>query len=295
VRGIRLLRIISIVGVVSALAFGCAITRSHSSTSGQTWLDEDHLKDISSRQTYNPPADLLELRQCADVLIQLYDQENLRMLATKIKIDFSNGKFPISDLAKYFPRHERDQAIGLAVVVVYGSFPADPGKPNLVYILPKLDKVFVDGGVKRRVYEIIPGVENFELDSAEEEVAELIRHINDKPYVHGDETPATEERIKIGLPALKYGTLDLLISDEPETRIRAWHVVERVTSAEMGYVPGKGWPNGPAEEESCRQLWRVNGSYEWDAPKEAREAAYQKWLEWLNQMGSVEPDRQGPQ
>jgi hypothetical protein len=127
------------------------------------------------------------------------------------------------------------------------------------------------------------------------QVADLVKHINDEPnLLHADITPAVENLIKIGRPALRYGTLELLNSDDLDTRMRAWQVVEGVTTAEMGFVVGEGWPKREdtlQQDEKWRQLWRANGSYKWDAPKEARDAAYQKWLQWLNRTDSGEPSQ----
>jgi hypothetical protein len=119
-----------------------------------------------------------------------------------------------------------------------------------------------------------------------EQVAQLIRHINEKPFLdHADWTFASFALVKIGRPALKYGVLDLLVSPEELTRLRAWRVVEGVTLAEMGFVQGQGWPKGQdslMQDEKWRELWRQNGSYDPDAPKEARDSAYKKWVQWLH-------------
>jgi hypothetical protein len=127
----------------------------------------------------------------------------------------------------------------------------------------------------------------------EETVRNLVRQINENPdLLHADWTTAVLKLIRIGRPALKYGALDLLLSDDELTRLRSWRVVEGVTMAEMGFVLGQGWPKGEnaqIRDEKWRQLWRSNGSYDADAPKEAREAAYQKWVSWLHK---TEADKQ---
>ena len=117
------------------------------------------------------------------------------------------------------------------------------------------------------------------------QVAELLKQINENPdLLHYDYTPAVYKLIGIGRPALRFGVLELLLSKDRDTRMHAQRVLEGVTLAEMGFERGYGWPNGENGQEKNKewqQLWESNGAYSFDAPEEVRQAAYDKWQQWL--------------
>ena len=122
-------------------------------------------------------------------------------------------------------------------------------------------------------------------------VAELTRHINDNPDIlHGERTPAVTKLIAIGRPSLKYGALELLLSDDESTRIRAWTVLEDIVSTELGYCDFKKSPEERHKAgDKFRQLLDTNGLYERDDVSEgARRASYEKWKRWL---GATDPPR----
>ena len=87
-------------------------------------------------------------------------------------------------------------------------------------------------------------------DSMKRQIEQLVNRINEKPDVlHSDYTPAVHQLIKIGLPALKNGVLELLLSNDDRTRMRAQRVLEEIALAKL-------------EEREQRKLWEANGSYD---------------------------------
>src|SRR5262249_20328998 len=112
-------------------------------------------------------------------------------------------------------------------------------------------------------------------------VEDLVKHINENPdFLHGDYTPAVWELIKIGLPSLKYGVLELLLSNNPEERIRAERVLTGVSMEVIGLRLGSG-PKDPSLETKWRDLWKANGSYDWSGSAESRGQSVIKWRQWV--------------
>lgn len=122
-----------------------------------------------------------------------------------------------------------------------------------------------------------------EANDLQAQIRGLLKRINKDPdKLHSDYTQAVNDLIKIGAPALKHGVLELLVSDDINTRMRAQRVLEGITMAEMGFVAGHGWQGGNREGEWSR-LWEANGSYDWHFAKQLRHASYQKWVQWVQQ------------
>lgn len=112
-------------------------------------------------------------------------------------------------------------------------------------------------------------------------VADLRERINDHPdLLHRDFTPAVNQLIEIGLPSLRYGTLDLLLSDDHDTRMRAWRVVWWIARSEVGFVRGRS-SNDPYVEKKWDDLLTSNGTCDEDTPMPQRRISYQKWLQWV--------------
>jgi len=112
-------------------------------------------------------------------------------------------------------------------------------------------------------------------------IRQLIRDIKLNPDpLHGESTPAFNELEKIGLPCLKYGVLEMLVSEDRSTRWQASSLVWVVTSAEYGFVPGRGWKSEQGEK-AFREFWVTMGAYSDDASAESRTRSYQKWAEWI--------------
>jgi hypothetical protein len=81
-------------------------------------------------------------------------------------------------------------------------------------------------------------------------VASALTRINDNPFVlHNDYTPAVEELIAIGEPALE-PTLTLILSDDRDTVEHAATAVGNILATMHGWVRGQGFAN-PEEE----MLW----------------------------------------
>jgi hypothetical protein len=113
------------------------------------------------------------------------------------------------------------------------------------------------------------------------EIRQLIRDIKKNPdMLHGEETPAFDELVRIGLPCLKYGVLEMLLSEEVDTRYGADCLVWSITSAKYGFVPGRGWKTDDGEK-AFREFWASMGAYSYDATIESRKQSYKKWAEWI--------------
>ncbi|HEY4114164.1 MAG TPA: hypothetical protein VGM17_08905 [Rhizomicrobium sp.] len=111
-------------------------------------------------------------------------------------------------------------------------------------------------------------------------INELLARLNEAPdKLHSDHTPAVEELIAQGetviAPVLPYAA----DGDEP-TRMRAQRVLEGITMASLGFVPGKGWPDAAAEDR-WRALWHSLGDLDWRAPAAQRVHAIALWQAWL--------------
>ena len=117
-------------------------------------------------------------------------------------------------------------------------------------------------------------------------VAELLQHINDHPALgHSEDTPAVNRLAAIGRPALHYGALELLLSDDYDTRVHAEAVLYTVVSQEMGFAPATDSTNAAHRlelQDSQQKLFKRNGDYSPDAPPAERQASYEKWVKWLH-------------
>jgi hypothetical protein len=116
-----------------------------------------------------------------------------------------------------------------------------------------------------------------------ESLDELVRTINDKPDVlHSDHTPAGDRLIKFGTPAIPR-MLDLMLSDDESTRLRAQRVLEGITLEKHGFVFGRGWPSGDSHKEDARfrAFWKSLGDLDWQASRTDRERAVKLWREWV--------------
>ena len=116
-------------------------------------------------------------------------------------------------------------------------------------------------------------------------VAELLKRIDEAPdELHVDLTPAANELVTIGRPALP-GLLNLMASSNEETRLHAQRAFEGILMVEMGFVPGRGFSN-PDGEDRFRALWAGQGSYDWNADEDARERSLAAWRAWLDEEDS---------
>ena len=114
-------------------------------------------------------------------------------------------------------------------------------------------------------------------------IQSLIAHINDDyDNLHPEYTPAVEDLIRIGMPALKHGVLDLLLSDSEETRYHAEAVLSDVSSELYGFHSGRGWQD-PSGQEEWKRLWGKMG-YSYKASPEVRKSAYLRWQKWLQEQ-----------
>lgn len=125
-----------------------------------------------------------------------------------------------------------------------------------------------------------PGPAEPALSPVDQRVRELCDRINEDPdLLHFDYTPAVHELIDIGAPAIP-PALDLMLSEDSDTRLRAERFLEGVTLKEHGFVFGQGWKK-PSSEGDWRQFWKRLGSIDYKASREERVASISLWRAWL--------------
>jgi hypothetical protein len=112
-------------------------------------------------------------------------------------------------------------------------------------------------------------------------IRDLIVRINDDiDVLHAEYTPAVHELIAIGLPSLRHGVLDLLLSEDIDTRYRAQTVLEGVTCNQYGSAMGRGWKN-ENQQTAWLELLEEMGSHNYKASLEERKTSYDRWARWL--------------
>ena len=111
----------------------------------------------------------------------------------------------------------------------------------------------------------------------------LIMTINDQPdKLHGDNTPAVRGLIKIGKPAIPK-LLDLMISGDTDTRLRAATALWGITANMYGAPEGQGWRR-PEDEARWRARLDDLGSLDWRDPQPKRETAVALWRQWYKKQ-----------
>lgn len=112
-------------------------------------------------------------------------------------------------------------------------------------------------------------------------VSACIRMINDAPDIlHGDLTPCVTALAEMGLIAVP-ALLDLMMHEDEITRLHAQRALEMNLSRRHGFRGGLGFPS-PAAEQQARAEWQANGNYDYAADAAARQAAVEKWRQWLS-------------
>jgi len=114
----------------------------------------------------------------------------------------------------------------------------------------------------------------------DERIEELVRTTDDRPDpLHFFSTPSVHKLIELGRPVIPR-MLDLMLSEEEDTRIRAMHVLLEVTMPMFGYIPGKGWPEHE-DHDRWEAFWKAMGNLDADQPRKQRERSVRLWYEWL--------------
>lgn len=117
---------------------------------------------------------------------------------------------------------------------------------------------------------------------SDETIAGLVAALDDDPNpLHADFTPSVMALIEAGLPGA-LAVLGRLDAAGRTTRLHAQRVLEGVAMRRLGWVPGRGYPDGAAGEARTRHLLAANGAYHADAPEAARADAVAKWRAWLD-------------
>ena len=183
-----------------------------------------------------------------------------------------------------------DAALALGVAVIPALLPLleaddDAVRAAAVYILAQLATPEVaepllratnDPGAAARAYAAV-GLARLQHPAA---LSACVQALNDAPDpLHLDITPAAQALGEMGLVAVP-AVLDLMLSEEPLTRLRAQRALELILSHRHGFQPARGFPT-PAAEERMRAEWQSNGNYDADQSPQERAAAVAKWRQWL--------------
>jgi hypothetical protein len=112
-------------------------------------------------------------------------------------------------------------------------------------------------------------------------VKKLLAVINEAPDpLHLDITPAVRELSERGLEAVP-GLLTLMLDSDSMTRLHAQRALEGVVNRRHGFRAGAGF-SAKADEKEARDLWRINGGYDFEASDSSRTVSVERWREWLD-------------
>jgi hypothetical protein len=116
------------------------------------------------------------------------------------------------------------------------------------------------------------------------DLAAALAAIDDEPDpVHNDITPAVRALGAMGLRAVP-PLLDLMLSENEDTRLHAQRALELVVYRRHGFEPGQGFPT--AEDEQAAREELLSAGYDHAAEPAAREAAVTRLRDWLERAGS---------
>jgi len=121
------------------------------------------------------------------------------------------------------------------------------------------------------------------------QIPSLVARINENyDPLHFDVTPAGMDLILLGLPALRHGALELIVSDDADTRLRGERVLYGIVSQQFGFVRGLGWRDRRGQER-CDELWEKNGGYDRNMPEPERRQCYAMWKDWVETVEELAP------
>jgi hypothetical protein len=119
-------------------------------------------------------------------------------------------------------------------------------------------------------------------------VQSLVARINENhDLLHSEVTSAGLDLQELGLPALRHGALELIVSDDRDTRRRGSYVLGSIVQDYFG-VSGRGWLDTRRREEFLR-LWQALGDYDHDLPEPERRECYRQWKAWLATVEELTP------
>jgi hypothetical protein len=120
-------------------------------------------------------------------------------------------------------------------------------------------------------------------------VQSLVARINENcDLLHTEVTPAGWDLAEMGLPALRYGALELIISDDVDARRRGEFVLAGIVERRFGFVPGLGWRQRDGQDR-CNELWDKHGGYDPDMPEFERRKCYEQWKAWVAVVDELAP------
>lgn len=113
-----------------------------------------------------------------------------------------------------------------------------------------------------------------------EPLEDLIRSINDNPnHLYREFTPSVNKLIERGDPAIPR-ILDLIESNNKDTRLRAITVLRGITLQQHGCALSRGWRD-KSDEARFYDLWISLGDLSEYAPRADRVLAVKLWRAWL--------------
>jgi hypothetical protein len=115
----------------------------------------------------------------------------------------------------------------------------------------------------------------------DEDIRQLVAKIDESPdALHLDVTPAVTELGKKGLRIIPH-LRPALESPSEMTRLHAQRALENAVLTHFGFVGGRGFTQ-PGGEQKARELLARNGSYDYQAPADARRKAIEAWMSWYD-------------
>src|SRR5262245_22186347 len=132
-------------------------------------------------------------------------------------------------------------------LLLWSSFAAIPCAPLVLVLVGALNPVPSEAPLRSKEFQanktsqvgiVIEGAAK----ATPHEIRELLKTLNENPNrgSFSEYTPSVMKLIKIGRPAIRE-TLELMLSDDRETRIHAYTVIEGITLVEHGFRFGQGW------------------------------------------------------
>jgi hypothetical protein len=110
-------------------------------------------------------------------------------------------------------------------------------------------------------------------------VDELIATLDDDcDPVHAHYSPSINALIDLGHPAIPR-VLDLMLSPDELTRIRAQYILEQITGRDFGCRNGIWWSH--EDYSRWEAFWKSLGNLQWYAPEDDRRRSIQMWRDWL--------------
>ena len=159
-----------LIAMVSSILLSscCSVVRERGQARGdKDWLNYDAIMATLANQAIGARDDwqagfardrhLIALRKEADLLLELSEPANLKVLDSKVKGYFPTNEFPVADLQKFVRSYQRHRPIGFAIVMIPSLFSIEKGRPMELDLMREIDLVLCKAGVKKRMFQLEKG------------------------------------------------------------------------------------------------------------------------------------------